>query len=178
MVLSRKYSIYFLCQSRHTKVECMCLGDSWMHALRKWVSSSPGFQQCRVPILSPTLSSGEDEKPHGKKIWLGPETIWQKEQDFFACYQQICHHSPSWYSPSPTEGGVDFEHACGKAGEEKGEHRKILWKPVYLGLHRSGTKLYTLDLLNHRSNIFPTCRPLNCVTASVFLRVAQYSLQE
>lgn len=76
----------------------------------------------------------------------------------------------------PPEGGVDFEAACGKAWKEKGEHRKRLWKSVYLGPRCSRTKPGTLDLLNHRSDVFPTCRPLNCVTASVLLRLTWYSL--
>lgn len=63
-------------------------------------------------------------------------------------------------------------------GGEKGKHRKRLWKSVYLGSHCSGSRPGTLDLLNHRSNVFPPCRPLNCVIASVLLKVAWYSLKE
>lgn len=90
------------------------------------------------------------EKHHGGKVWLGTEQrIWQKEKAFFVCSQQICHHCPSFSSPSLTEGGANFGDAWRKAWKKKGEHRKRLWKSVYLGPHCSGTKSGTLDLLSH-----------------------------
>lgn len=48
----------------------------------------------------------------------------------------------------------------GKAWEEEGEHGKGLWKSVYLVSCCSGTRPGSLNLLNHKPNVFPTCKPI------------------